>query len=198
MIRSAPPPCPDTLMTQSLTPKAVAALRMLLAEPGCTAADLAAGLGMGGSTANHVLVELEDAGLAHRELGGFIGVRRQPNRWYPTALATPHAEGARGELRDDAQVHIVQGSEGQSPPDVAAKRGQPLRRGELRALILAYLREHPAEALSPTAVAHALNRSGGATANALATLCATNAAVQVTVRPKTYQAVMDSARPHSS
>jgi DNA-binding transcriptional ArsR family regulator len=185
-------------MTQSLTPKAVAALRALLAEPGSTAADLAAGLGMGGSTSNHVLVELEDAGLAHRRLGGFIGVRRQPNRWYPTALATPPAEGAQGELRDDTQVHNGQEGKGQSPPDAAPERGQPLRRGELRALILAHLREHPADALLPTAVAHALNRSAGATANALATLSTANAVVQVTVRPKTYQAVTDSACPHSS
>jgi hypothetical protein len=198
MISSAPPLCPDELMMQNLTPKAAAALGVLLAEPGSTAADLAAGLGMGGSTSNHVLVELEDAGLAHRELGGFIGVRRQPNRWYPTALATSPAEGSQGQLRDVAQVRNGQGSEGQPPPDVAPDQGQPLRRGELRALVLAHLREHPAKAFSPTAVAHALNRSAGATANALATLCATNAAVQVTVRPKTYQAVMDSARPHSS
>jgi hypothetical protein len=64
-------------------------------------------------------------------------------------------------------------------------------------LILAYVREHPGKAFSPTGVAHALDRSAGATANALATLCAMNAVVQVTVRPKTYQAVTDSARPRS-
>ncbi len=65
-------------------------------------------------------------------------------------------------------------------------------------MIVAQLRAHRAEAFSPTAIACALGRSAGATANALVTLCATNAAVQVSAKPKTYQAVIDPAHTHPS
>jgi hypothetical protein len=185
-------------MAPCLTRKAIAALKVLLADPGRTSADLAIGLGMGGSTSNHVLVELEEAGWAYRRLGGFIGVRRQPNHWYPTALATTVAEGNSREQRDDAQTQNAQQNEWPSSPDAVPERAQPLRRGELRVLILAQLRAHPAETFSPTAIARALGRSAGATANALASLCATNAAVQVSAKPKTYQAVIDPTRTHPS
>jgi hypothetical protein len=170
-----------------LSPKAVAALEVVTTNPGCTAADLLARVPMKRSTSCHVLVELEDAGLVYRRPGGFIGVRRQYNRWYPVSdpEATDRTSGApdpasRGGEAEAEAVEVVVPSR----DDSAAR---PLRRGELHGLVLDHLRAHPEEALSPTQVCRALNRSAGATANALTALCNGGLVVLVDVKPKTYQ-----------
>lgn len=168
-----------------LSPKAVAVLEVVTANPGCTAADLLARVPMKRSTSCHVLVELEDAGLVYRRPGGLIGVRRQYNRWFPVSdpEATDRTSGApdpasRGGEAEAAEVVVP------SRDDSAAR---PLRRGELHGLVLDHVRAHPEEALSPTRVCRALIRSAGVTANALTALCNGGLVVLVDVKPKTYQ-----------
>lgn len=76
-------------------------------------------------------------------------------------------------------------------PEAAAPRITPagrLGQGELRRQVAAHLAASPATAFTPVAVAKALNRSAGATGNALATLAARGEAERIPGKPARYQA----------
>ncbi len=148
---------------------------------------------MGRSTSCHVLVELEDAGLAFRRMGGFVGVRRQFNRWYPLPVpeAVEDREGGEDLRREEAGGDGAGGAELPSLP--APGESVRLRRGELRGLILDYLRARPSQALTPTVVCRALDRSAGATANALTALTGSGLVMLVNAKPRMYQAVVQSS-----
>lgn len=134
-------------------------LQALRAGSGTTVAEIAEAAGVGRSTAGKALQSLEQGGQARRIESGRDGGRRLPDRF--EAVATE--AGAASE-------------EG-----AAARLGS----GELRALVLADLAER-GEAASPTAIAKALGRSGGAVSNALERLVAEGAADRVNERPRRY------------
>ena len=141
----------------------------LAARPGSTAAVLAEAAGVGQSTATKALAALEASGQATRVPGGRgDNGRRQPDRWSPSRSAAPNPE-----LR---------------PAATSTDEGAPrLGRGELATLVVEFLAIHPTEAMGPVAVAKALERSGGAVANALGRLTEAGTVKQVGVRPRRYR-----------
>ena len=81
-------------------------------------------------------------------------------------------------------------------PGAPAPRLTPagrLGQGELRRQVAAHLAASPAAAHTPVAIARALNRSAGATGNALATLAARGEAERVPGRPARYCATAATA-----
>ena len=88
--------------------------------------------------------------------------------------------------RDAALNNLIKKArtEGAAEPGDRSRLG----RGQLRGLVLAYLRDHPGEH-TPTAVARALEgRSAGAVGNALAKLADAGEAVQTSPAPRRYRA----------
>ncbi|WP_129665739.1 hypothetical protein [Phytoactinopolyspora endophytica] len=67
-----------------------------------------------------------------------------------------------------------------------AGKSPRLRRGALRDMVAEYLAARPGEEFGPTAIGHALNRSSGAVANALAKLVVTGQVAQTSERPARY------------
>ncbi|MCE7009926.1 AAA family ATPase [Kibdelosporangium philippinense] len=63
-----------------------------------------------------------------------------------------------------------------------------LRNGELRAMVAKFLADHPDDALTPRAIAHAMNRSSGAVGNALKVLADRGQAAVVETAPLAYRA----------
>ncbi|MHB1800188.1 MAG: MarR family transcriptional regulator [Actinomycetes bacterium] len=149
------------------TPTATTVLDALAAGP-ASAAQVAQLAGIGRSTATKTLANLAGDGRVTRADGGRDGARRLPDRWsLPTATRAPKARAndARGKAS-------------------SARSGK----GELRSLVLGYLREHPGEH-SPTTVAKALGgRSSGAVGNALVRLVELGDAIQACQTPRRYQA----------
>jgi hypothetical protein len=83
-----------------------------------------------------------------------------------------------------------------APPGATAPRLTPASRlgqGELRRQVAAHLAASPAAAFTPVAIAKALNRSAGATGNALATLAGRGEAERVPGKPARYQATPATA-----
>ena len=83
-----------------------------------------------------------------------------------------------------------------APPGAPAPRVTPagrLGQGELRRQVAAHLAASPAAAHTPVAIARALNRSAGATGNALATLAARGEAERVPGKPARYRATAATA-----
>lgn len=141
----------------------------LAARPGSTAAVLAEAAGVGESTATKALAALEASGQATRVPGGRDGHgRRQPDRWNPPQPAAP--------------------SPGLHPAAESTDEGSHrLRRGELATLVVEFLAIRPTEAVGPGGVAKALERSGGAVANALGRLTEAGTVKQVGDRPRRYR-----------
>jgi nitric oxide reductase NorQ protein len=82
-------------------------------------------------------------------------------------------------------------------PGAPAPRLSPagrLGQGELRRQVAAHLAASHAAAFTPVAVAKALNRSAGATGNALATLAARGEAERIPGKPARYRATPATAR----
>lgn len=132
----------------------------LLTTKPVTASDLAERGGLGKSTVTKALATLESGGRAQRAPGGRDGSRRLPDLW--TAVTAGRRD---------------------TTPATASR----LRRGELRAAVLAYLQAHDGEAFSPTAIAKALGRSAGAIGNAAETLVQTRQLVRVSDSPRRYR-----------
>jgi DNA-binding transcriptional ArsR family regulator len=136
-----------------------------------TAAELAETTGLGRSTVGKALASLEAHGRVRRTPGGRDGARALPDRW----AVTPDADQA-----------ATAGSPAQATqPPVATPTGR-LRRGELADQVLAYLRDRPGQDQSPTVVAAALGRSGGAVGNALDRLTAAGTLTQTSAKPRRY------------
>lgn len=141
----------------------------LAGRPGSTAAVLAEAAGVGQSTASKALAALEATGQATRVPGGRGDHgRRQPDRWNPLQPAAPNPG-----LRPAA---TSTGSD-----------GSRLGRGELAYLVVEFLALRPTEEVGPVAVAKALERSGGAVANALGRLAEAGTVKQVGDRPRRYR-----------
>jgi len=141
----------------------------LTVSPGSTAAELAAATGLGRSTVGKRLAALEAAGVARRQPGGRDGARRLPDRWMPGL--DPHAKAA---------------AHGKAPATGSTTAGR-LGKGELGAMVLDYLRNHPDDEVGPTVVARALGRSQGAVANALTKLAASGHAEVTSEAPRRYR-----------
>ncbi len=143
--------------TTATTPARV--LAAVVASPGATAADFAEATGLGRSTVTKALAALERAGQVTRTPGGRDGGRKQPDQWSPPAADTHPAD--------------------------AAEAGR-LSKGQLRSLVLGYLRNRPGEEHSPTAVGKALGRSSGAVGNALTKLAAEGTVTETSTKPRRY------------
>lgn len=137
----------------------------LSAQGETTASEIAAAAKLGRSTAGKVLVKLERAGKVGRSEGGREGVRL-PDRW-----------------------NLVPNG----PPPEGHAATERLRPGQLDGLVLAYLDEHGADAIGPTAVARSLGRSSGAVGNCLRRLATTERVRQVSEHPRRYVASPTSA-----
>lgn len=152
----------------------------LIAHAGSTASELAEAIGLGKSTVGKLLAALEAVGLARRDIPAVeAGGRRVAARWSPPR-ATSHAAGPGGP-------HGVAEAAGNDEAPVSVGDGARLRPGQLGALVLEYLVAHAEDAVGPTALGKALNRSTGAIANALARLAASGDAVLVSETPRRYR-----------
>jgi DNA-binding MarR family transcriptional regulator len=78
---------------------------------------------------------------------------------------------------------MPQASTAPSPVPTAER----LQKGELAALVAAYLVAHPTELIGPTQLAKHLGRSQGAVANALTRLVNTGDAILVAETPRRFQ-----------
>ena len=151
------------------------------ANPGATAAAVAAALGIGHSSAQKRLAALEVAGQVRRDRGGRVDGVRAPDRWRPLAVdgavathpVADHEEAGRAEP-------AVRGA------DAAEGRGR-LWRGALAAMVRDYLAERPTESFGPAALAKTLGRSPGAISNALAAMAERGEAVLVADKPRRYR-----------
>jgi len=152
-------------MKKEPTSTAERVLGALAESPGGTAAELADALGAGRSTVAKALVALATDGRVIRRAGEAAPGGRSADRWSLATAKKPAAKKAA----------------------TPAKAGDRLAKGELRAAVLAHLRAHRGEDLSPTAVARALGRSAGATANALARLADAGEALEVPGPPRRFR-----------
>lgn len=152
----------------------------LIAHAGSTASELAEATGLGKSTVGKALAALEAAGLARRDIPSVeAGGRRPAARWSPPP-ATSHP-GAPGDSNGVGKVAGID----EAP--VRIGDGARLRPGQLGTLVLEYLVAHAEDAVGPTTLGKALNRSTGAIANALARLAASGDAVLVSETPRRYR-----------
>lgn len=168
---------------------------------GATAADLAEATGLGYSTVTRLLRELAEFGLAskddatgrwqtaagaHGDVHEPVGPADAPLGADPGAEHDPAAEPdassepAEANVTDDAG-HRAEG---------AARNGQRLRKGALRDLVLAALRDADGQPLGPTELSRRLGgKSQGAIANACDALVATGDAVLTSERPRRFAAL---------
>ncbi len=146
-----------------------AVVQALTIRPDSTVAELAAAAGLGRSTVSKALAALEAAGAARRQPGGRDRARRLPNRWTPAP--DPHTKTAAPKKATTAG---------------GSATGR-LGKGELGAMVVGYLISHPDDEVGPTMVAHALNRSQGAVANALTKLVTTGQAELTSETPRRYR-----------
>ena len=162
-------PTTTTTTTTTSTTTTEAVLAALGSGP-ASAAEVAEAAGIGRSTATKALAALAAGGQVGRTPGGRDGARRLPDRW---SLPAPAEDPARPA------------GDGGGPQGTASPR---LGKGELAAMVAAFLADHPGEH-SPSAVARALGgRSAGAVGNALGRLVASGDATQTSDRPRRYRA----------
>lgn len=146
------------------------------ANPGATAAAMAAALGIGHSSAQKRLAALEVTGRVRRDRGGRVDGVRAPDRWHPLD-ADPAVAAQPGTDHDEPAVCGTVAAEG---------RGH-LGRGALAAMVRDYLAERPKESFGPAALAKTLGRSQGAISNALAAMAERGEAVLVADKPRRYR-----------
>lgn len=164
---------PTTTTPANTTPAAMSsreAVLAALASGPASVAEVAEAAGIGRSTATKALAALAAAGEVERSEGGRDGARRLPDRW-----SLPEADKA-----GDSDAAPLAAGDGPGPVR--------LGKGELAAMVAAFLAEHPGEH-SPSAIAKALDgRSAGAIGNALGRLVEAGGAVQTSDRPRRYRA----------
>jgi len=163
--------------TQKTSPTQI--LDTLAARPGVTAAEVAAALGIGQSTAAKHLSVLETEGAIRREPGGRDGGRRLPDRWSIIAAAGDSTPEKAIQSPDKAAD-----TEGEAP--ALADR---LGRGALGIMVREYLAARPDEDLGPTQIGKGLGRSQGAVSNALSRLEAAGEVRLVSASPRRYRIV---------
>ena len=106
------------------------------------------------------------------------------------------ADGAPDEVAAEA-VPTTAGDEDTSE-DGQQQKLRRLPSGGLRGLVEDWLREHPGEEFSPSAIGKALRRSSGAVANALDRLVTDGYARQTCDKPKRFTAVSTIPGPATS
>jgi len=162
-------------------------------HPESSAAELAEVAGIGRSTANNFLAALERAGKVVRRPGGHEGGRRVSDRW---SLATEASSGDSGGDAAPTEGAVAAttppNAETSSPSadatdnDAEAPSASRLGRGELSGLVLDYLTEHRGDAIGPSAIAKALDRSSGAVGNACERLTAAGTLRRTSDAPRRY------------
>lgn len=172
----------------ALTTNPTTAITEALGEhPGTTAADLAATVGIGRSTANKCLAALEREGIAQRVAGGREAGRRAADRW--SLVGTETVPATTGTAEPDAADDRDADDRGTDSGDTGeAAPSDRLGKGALGTLVLDYLAANPGEH-GPVAVAKALGgKSSGAVGNALARLEATGQVRLTSAKPRRYEA----------
>lgn len=176
----------------------------LAQHPGSTAAELADATGLGRSTITKTLAALATAGRVSRTAGQREGARRPPDTWtLPENTADPAGSGGRqrrpadGARRTGSTQPVPTATtattSADTPPDAGhtdalpgTSAGRRLRKGELNGLVLDFLARH-GQPITASAVGKAINRSGGAVANALERLETAGQVTRVSDKPRTYQ-----------
>jgi predicted transcriptional regulator len=180
-------------------------------NPNTTAVELARAAQVGRSTAQKILTKWAGEGSATRTAGTIEGGRRSPDHWtianHDKATAAPQASPATSPPhtpptpQDCDSTDAASTSETQTTPthpdegvttittesDGAATKRTRLSPGALHGMVEDYLRDHPNEQFSPTAIAKALGgRSSGAVNNALERMTKAGIAVKAQNRPKRF------------
>jgi hypothetical protein len=105
---------------------------------------------------------------------------------------------AKGDAPDQATAAAEADTGEPSAEDTSADGQQKTRRlppGGLRGLVEDWLRDHPRDEFSPSAIGKALGRSSGAVANALDKLVADGYATQTCDKPKRFTAAKTTPEP---
>jgi predicted ArsR family transcriptional regulator len=150
-------------MTKTPADLKEAVLAVLADHSGVSAAEVAASVGIGQSTAGKWLRQFEREGWVRRVPGERRGSGRSYDRW---SLVPPKDKATRGPSTGSGPVRLA--------------------RGELAHLVLVELARHRDEPCSPGQVARALGRSSGAVANALERLVTSGEAVLTAHSPRRY------------
>lgn len=168
---AATPPAATTpaATTPGIMSSREAVLAALASGP-ASAAEVAEAAGIGRSTVTKALASLAASGEVERSEGGRDGARRLPDRWSLPEADESHDTGGAPPAGSDVPGSVRLG------------------KGELAAMVAAYLADHAGEH-SPSAIAKALDgRSAGAIGNALGRLVEAGGAVQTSDRPRMYRA----------
>jgi hypothetical protein len=187
------------------------------ANPNSTAAELSTEAGIGRSTAAKILARWANDGSVTRTPGIAEDGRRAADLWSITdpdaasvtseladtehadenAVSTPShtptidtnetvADGeGPNEVTTDAEPTTAGGEDTSKDEQQKLQRLPP---GGLRGLVEDWLREHPSDEFSPSAIGKALRRSSGAVANALDRLVTDGYARQTCDKPKRFTA----------
>jgi biotin operon repressor len=174
------PGAPDTPAVGALWPA-------LGLHAGGTTAELAEAARISRSAAAKALAALEEAGLVSRAKGGRQGARLLPDRWHPNPVIEPAVFDNPAEGLTVQAASVPGGGEAPETAVRVKTESARLRPGALREMVVAYLREHSDEDLSPSALGRALARSSGAVANACDRLVADGVITQASDRPRRYR-----------
>jgi DNA-binding MarR family transcriptional regulator len=167
-------------MARPITTPDEAFVAAVAASPGATAAEVAAALGIGQSTAQKRLAALDASGRVRRDPGGRVDGVRAPDRWHPTGTDAVASE-------PDTGSEAVGGPQPAEDAPASADGSERLGRGALAAMVRDYLAERPKESFGPAALGKALGRSQGAISNALAAMAERGEAVLVADKPRRYR-----------
>jgi predicted transcriptional regulator len=158
-----------------------------------TAAQLAELAGIGRSTANKFLAALEREGKVVRRAGGHEGGRRAADHWTLAtkqidAAGTSSLEVTDDPPRDDETLDSTAAPSVTEPGDSEAHTAGAgrLGRGALSGLVLDYLAERQGDAIGPSAIAKALDRSSGAVGNACERLTEAGKLQRTSDAPRRY------------
>jgi predicted DNA-binding transcriptional regulator YafY len=164
-----------------------ATLKALAANPEATAAEVAAAVNVGQSTASKVLARLTSSGEVRRIEGGRDGARRLPDR-FALAPAEPAADDGKPKAAEDAEPKAADDGKPKAAEDAKPKvAAEHLKPGQLDELVLAYLKENADSGPhGPTTVAKALVRSSGAVGNCLVRLTKAEQVRQDSEKPRRY------------
>jgi DNA-binding MarR family transcriptional regulator len=176
-----------------------AVLGALTGHPGATAAELAVAAGLSRSTVSKALAVLEADQQVTRQTGSRDGARRLADRWtlrtnppseadHDTATEPPPAIKTATEPPPAPESVADTETTGHVPVSDEPEHTGPRRlgKGQLRAMVLAYLQAQPGREHSPTAIAKALDRSAGAVSNALEKLVVEGTVTQTSEKPRRF------------
>jgi hypothetical protein len=129
-------------MARPITTPDEAFVAAVAASPGATAAEVAAALDIGQSTAQKRLAALDASGRVRRDPGGRVDGVRAPDRWHPTGTDAVASE-------PDTGSEAVGGPQPAEDAPASADGSERLGRGALAAMVRDYLAERPKESSAP-------------------------------------------------